>query len=729
MPGVRLILTLHNHQPVGNFGSVFEAAFRDSYQPFLDVMADFPALPFVLHTSGPLLEWLVAHRPEYMARLRELVATDRVEILGGPSQEPILTMIPRRDVIGQIRAYTATLTEQFGRPVRGMWMPERVWEQHLVSALAEAGIEYTALDDFHFRSAGLNDDQLLGYYLTEDHGKLLKVFPNSERMRYLVPWREPHEAIDYLRGIAHQRPGSVVVCADDGEKFGAWPNTFDHVFTHGWLRRFGQLLTENQDWLEVTTFARAVDETLPVGKVYLPDSSYREMTEWVLPPGRSLQYQAALKQAEGHHATEGLKAFVRAGGFWRNFKARYVESDEMYSRMLAVSDRLERIEARGTAVAEQLTEARTALYRGQCNCPYWHGAFGGLYLPHLRNAIYSNLIAADVALDDAEGLSGPRAELQVADFNLDARQEVRLETEALSAFVRPAQGGHLYELDVKRVRTNVLATLNRQPEAYHETIAAAARGERTADGRPAVSDQVKFKQANLERLLHYDQHPRKAFVEHFYPAEVSLDDLIACRAIERGDFVTGAYLARVLREADRVRLTLERPGQADGHPIRIQKVYETVAGDPTLRVTYTLDELPPGVPLHFAVELNLAAMAGRADDRYFTAHDGARLGQLASTLDLTPTGSLSLTDEWLDLTVALAWSRPASVWAIPIETVSQSEGGFEGVFQSTAVTPHWTVLADDAGRWEVTITLHLAPAHAEVLSGSMPDVRERATVG
>src|SRR5207244_11244797 len=100
--------------------------------------------------------------------------------------------------------------------------------------------------------------------------------------------------------------------------------------------------------------------------------------------------------------------------------------------------------------------ARQELYRGQCNCPYWHGSFGGLYLPHLRNAIYRSLIAADNALDEAEGRSRPRASLEVADFNLDARQEVRLENDRLIALVRPARGGHLYELDIRHNATNVL---------------------------------------------------------------------------------------------------------------------------------------------------------------------------------------------------------------------------------------------------------------------------------
>ena len=223
MPGVRLILAIHNHQPVGNFDGVFEAAYRDSYRPFLDVMEDYPEIPFVLHTSGPLLEWLVEHQADYVARVRALVEAGRVEILGGAFQEPILTMIPRRDRVGQIRAYSDYLREVFGATVRGMWVPERVWEQHLTSALAEAGIEYTTLDDFHFERAGLAGDDLLGYYLTEDDGRLLKVFPASERMRYLIPFQEPHASYEYLRRLAEERPGSAVVFADDGEKFGTWP--------------------------------------------------------------------------------------------------------------------------------------------------------------------------------------------------------------------------------------------------------------------------------------------------------------------------------------------------------------------------------------------------------------------------------------------------------------------------------------------------------------------------
>src|SRR5262245_10312041 len=106
---VRVVLGLHNHQPVGNFGSVFEQNYRDAYLAFLELMEQYPELAFTLHTSGPLLEWLVEHRREYVERLRSLVERGQVEILGGAFYEPILSMLPRRDRVGQIRSYTSYL--------------------------------------------------------------------------------------------------------------------------------------------------------------------------------------------------------------------------------------------------------------------------------------------------------------------------------------------------------------------------------------------------------------------------------------------------------------------------------------------------------------------------------------------------------------------------------------------------------------------------------------------
>ncbi|MBU1486828.1 4-alpha-glucanotransferase, partial [bacterium] len=64
MKKITFILAVHNHQPVGNFGFVFEEAYRKSYLPFLKVLESHPKIKVVLHYSGILLEWIISSHPE-----------------------------------------------------------------------------------------------------------------------------------------------------------------------------------------------------------------------------------------------------------------------------------------------------------------------------------------------------------------------------------------------------------------------------------------------------------------------------------------------------------------------------------------------------------------------------------------------------------------------------------------------------------------------------------------
>ena len=257
-------------------------------------------------------------------------------------------MIPSWDRIGQIRSYTRLLQNRLGATVRGFWVPERVWEQSFARDLVDAGIEYTVLDDFHFKCAGLNDSQLTGHLLTEDEGRVLSVFPGSERLRYRFPSPTRSRRSTIWPRSPSEHPDAVVVFGDDGEKFGTWPETKKHVYDDGWLARFFDALVQNQDWIQVTTLAEAFDNVPPVGKIYLPDCSYREMTEWALPAERLVEYERIADEMKDDPRWASLRPMVR-GGFWRNFKVKYPEADEMYCRMMTVSRRLQETVAAAAA--------------------------------------------------------------------------------------------------------------------------------------------------------------------------------------------------------------------------------------------------------------------------------------------------------------------------------------------------------------------------------------------
>ncbi|MCA9034732.1 MAG: DUF1926 domain-containing protein [Planctomycetaceae bacterium] len=727
---VRLILAFHNHQPIGNFDGVFEQSFRDSYKPFLDVLQDYPEIPFALHTSGSLLEWLEVSHPEYIERLRGMVTSRQVEIIGGAFFEPILANIPRRDRIGQIKTYAEHLNRIFHTAVRGMWLPERVWEQSFASDIAAAGMQYTIVDDYHFKCAGVAQEELYGYYVTEDEGRTLNVFPGSERLRYLIPFDHPENCVEYLRTLAELPGQPVALFGDDGEKFGAWPDTHKHVYGDGWLRRFFDLLRQNDSWIHVTTPSEVIDHVPPSGRIYLPDASYREMTEWVLPPEAQKDF-VGLRNAHQHDADfQKLLRFTR-GGFWRNFRTRYPESNEMYARMTDVSRRV------ATALSadklsddqrELLEEAQLHLYRGQCNCSYWHGAFGGLYLPHLRNAVYRELIQADGLIEEAAGRTEPWVDVSTADFDFDARQEIRLSNHRLIGWLAPARGGHLYELDVCRGGVNVLATLDRRPEAYHQSILDFGKHKDGDDKENLASIQreIKFKQPDLDKKIFYDKWPRKSLVDHFLQPQLQHDQFNRGEGLI-GDFETGAYEASIRKGETRIAVEMRRRGNVGDVTGEVRKIIVLSSDRPNeILIQYQLSDFPRNIPLHFGIELNFAAMPGHAEDRYFYDGSGNRIGTLDRQLDLHNTDRLSLVDEWLGLDVSVESSREGGIWTSPIETISQSEGGFELVHQSVCVMPHWEFVMPQSGAWVVDLRIVLDTSVATARQLAEPASRTTA---
>ncbi|MBI2827632.1 MAG: DUF1926 domain-containing protein [Planctomycetia bacterium] len=694
---LRFVLVLHNHQPVGNLDCVAERIYEDSYRPFLDVLADYPTLPLNLHASGSLLDWLSAKHPEYVDRLGELVAAGRVELLGGAYHDPILPMLPPRDRRGQIRAYGQRLAERFGRAPRGLWLAERIWEPALTGDLAAAGIEHTVLDDVHFLRAGLAETQLAGYYLTEHEGQLVAAFAGREPLRYLIPFAEPAQTIDYLRRAAGETPGGIVIYADDGEKFGAWPGMREHVYHERWLRRFFDALAAATDWLHVTTLTECIDHVPPLGKVYIPEGSYREMSVW---------------SSLGDRQTTG----DAPAGTWRNFRVKYPEINEMYCRMLMVSRRLEStagerascppsqsqptsLSSEASAAGDLVIQARDELYQAQCGCAYWHGLFGGVHLAHLRQAVYRHLIAADRLLDAAAGRDGPWVAAVADDFDLDVHKELALASDKLMLLVAPERGGMLYELDVREAGCNLLATLAQHAEPRYDE---SPKDDSAAIGRARTRPQPLGPPT-----------PRKSLVDHFFDVSTTLADVAAGRAIERGDFASGRCGARLRRIRGGVRAELTRRGAAWGRTMTVSKQISLPAGRATVDVTYALAGLLPGQPLHFGIEFNFAGPPLDGGDRRLLDAQGRSLGDSGVTVDLADAAGVRLADRALGLLARLDVSQPAGFWAFPVFSVSRSQEGWERIGQSVVVMPHWVVTADARGCFSVDIKLSveaLSPA-------------------
>jgi 4-alpha-glucanotransferase len=700
-----LSLAIHNHQPVGNFDHIVAEATDQAYEPLVAALERHPRIRLALHYSGPLLDWLRAHRPEFLGRVRSLATRGQVELMTGGYYEPILAIVPDDDKRGQIEKLTRTINEWFGYSAEGLWLAERVWEPHLARPLGEAGVQYTIVDDTHFHAAGITDDQLLGYYLTEESGIPLAVFPSLKRLRYLIPWVTVEEVIAYLHGCAQtetrtpdrEAPLDLALMGDDGEKFGAWPGTHEHCWTRGWMDRFFDAL-ESTSWIEIMPPGEYRRTREAAGRVYLPTSTYEEMSEWALPTDQAARL-LSVKHGLPAQQWDEIMPFVR-GGFWRHFLVKYAEVNTMHRLALRAGRKVRALPA-GAA----RTRALDSLWAGQGNCPYWHGVFGGVYLPHIRGAAFSNLIAAEAAADAVEH-PGSYARGETADLDGDGRPDVRLATDMFVLTVDPWRGGRVVEWDYRPRPRHVGNVLTRRPEAYHAELLRPAAGP-DGDALESIhTTTLRVKEPGLERFLVYDRERRVSQRFHLMPERTTLEQVWRDEQEDLGGFAAGPYQWTLSHAPAGVTLRLTRESPLGGGRAAVERQLELAAGrhdlQHRLRLRWQGDE-----PLRAlaALEWGLGVFGG-PEDLWVDA--GGRRLSLHELGELPTVDRVTVTEAHSGLMLAFTLSIAAEVWSFPLITVSNSEGGYERTDQGAVLILRWPVTLEPGQVWEETTRAEIA---------------------
>ncbi len=622
---LRFVFGLHLHQPVGNFDHVMADHVRDVYRPIIERATAAGFFPLTLHVSGPLFEWLEQHDTAWLDMIGRLAADRRVELLLAGFDEPILAALPRPDRLEQIGRMREYLTRRFGVDASGLWLTERVWQPELAADLAEAGVEYALVDDRHFLVSGFRHDELHRPHHTESDGRRVGLLAIDERLRYLIPFRPPEETAEYLRQLRSQGHG-LAVLADDGEKFGGWPGTKDWVYGSGWLDTFLKTMEKliSGGEIQLCTGQEAFRQVASGGLAYLGTASYREMEKWALPPVAQREL-TKLEDKLGPKDLAASASFVR-GGHWHHFLVKYPESNRMHKAMVALST-LSR--SRGDP-----PEARRAIGRAQCNDAYWHGVFGGLYLPHLRNAIWRQLAIAERTLRRGESLA-----YEELDLDYDGYPELWIHSAEFSAVISPHRGGAVEVLTRFSDLINLADVLTRRRESYHELPKQPAHGHGDSGGGTASIHDIE-KASRLTALPPVDAEPRAILVERLLGADVSPDDYASAKYTAIRSWAAASMRARVSVSADSATVLL----QGGGNDLEKRLTFDRTG---RLEVAYTWNRSAAPANALFAPELSLARE------------------------------------------VSLRLQPDADVWRSKITTVARSERGFEETVQGISLTPRW----------------------------------------
>ena len=665
---ITLLFGVHAHQPVGNFMEVIDEAHVRCYGKFFEVLEAYPEFRFAAHFSGWLLDVLAERYPADLERMARMTQRGQIEWFGSGDCEPVLAAIPHRDRVTQIVTLSDKLEKRFGKRPKGAWLTERVWESAVVGALVESCIRYVAVDDYHFLCTGTEPAKLDSFHTTEESGRALDLFPISEAARYRLPFSPADEAVEWLEGLARDGQRAAIYF-DDIEKFGIWPETYAWVYEKGWLTQFVEGVLASP-LIRTGTYEEFHAANRTRGVVYLPTASYIEMNEWTLPGPAAREYHALLEDEKAAGRFERRKPYLR-GGIWRNFFSCYAESNWMHKRMLGVSDRFAALPAK-----QQTDELRELLHRSQANDAYWHGLFGGLYLPHLRRAIWNNLLELESALD---GLA-PRPAIEHRDLDFDGHEEIILHGHQLQVVLRVDDAAAVVEFDAYQRSHNFGDTLRRYDEAYHDNLHQVQKADAEHGGIASAHDRVAFRHEIAAGDAAPDLRPRNLFMESLQAPDGRQTDIAYHLSDVSGRDGTVSFVA----ELDGAFLT--KTIELSGPRLIVRLRCEGLSGQLT-------------------TQLNLAMPSCDGFlGRYVLASGQIPCG-FGDPLDLPIATQLALEDGVLKGRLRMSTALPVRLNAKPHRTVSQSEAGFEKVMQAVEINLSWPIVEGV----EQAITLEFEP--------------------
>ncbi len=605
---VRLVVAVRVVAPVGRSAETVDALVADGLLPLLEQFDSLPELSLAFSAGVPVWEQLDRRHPEVASRVGDLIETGRIEPLGGPACDVVLAAVPGRDRIGQVIAQGEWSETRWGvRPTCG-WVPHQVWEPTMADDLVEAGLDSIILLPDPTVTTRSSHSIRSGWFYTESDGRLLGVLPADETLAGLMAEGRVDDLPGRLETSHHQLDDGPVVVAT------LWSGD----------RPGGRSLVRLLKWL-----AAGVDWDL------------------VTP-------MAALQQT-GSRGRYSLPAVGKPGGSWRLERDRDPVASNLHARLLDVSRRIDRPDASPDRLGPAIQAARWGLYRAQgAAASESSGVPGPEALAEARRL----LLEAERLADRLDDRQAGWVDVTAADFSLDGRTEVRLQSERLTAWIDPVAGRGLYELDLRDIGLSL-------------PLLTGHAGDGTAGGPPAWlmepgSDREKFIEGS-GRLF-------------------SLGPLGGRITLERP-----AGSAWLIWESDEEAVGPRidwRIGMETGESGRL--LFEgCVAG------------LEPHTYQHLAIEMPLGT--GSKDDCYGYDRQGRR-HDLESVNELPGGDWVGLIEEQTGVDWSLGWSPDAPAWRMPGAATE-------------LVVPHWNFQTDEAGRWgfRIELTVDTSAAQARQL--------------
>jgi len=144
---------LHIYQPPTQTEQIVRKVTDESYRILVKLLNEAPNGKITLNINAVLTEQLARYGlDDVITGLRRLAEREQIELTGSAMYHPILPLIPREEVIRQIKLNTEVNRRYFGdiyNP-RGFFLPEMCYSFEVAGIAAELGFSWIIIDEIGF---------------------------------------------------------------------------------------------------------------------------------------------------------------------------------------------------------------------------------------------------------------------------------------------------------------------------------------------------------------------------------------------------------------------------------------------------------------------------------------------------------------------------------------------------------------------------------------------------
>ena len=218
---------LHFYQPFWQKREILEKVVKESYQPILKILKENKKVKITFNICGSLTEILIKFGfKEILNEFKKIALKGQIEFTGSAVYHPILPLLPKEEVIRQIKLNEKINKKIFGKiwQPKGFFLPEMAYDKKTAKIIKSLNYQWLILDEIAyngkigkvnftkvyqiknlkmnvvFRNRGLSDIFYTGWLDSEE--KFYQALKNDKRSdEFLIT------AFDG-ENLGHHKPGS-----------------------------------------------------------------------------------------------------------------------------------------------------------------------------------------------------------------------------------------------------------------------------------------------------------------------------------------------------------------------------------------------------------------------------------------------------------------------------------------------------------------------------------------